>query len=140
MVRNLKWILLGLLLALLVFALMATFVFFLMRLMMGEAYQLSWAAVNSSPAVVAVIGEPIEPGWFVLGSVSTSGPEGSAALQYSITGSLNTGMVYLMASKVMGEWQLDQVIVRPEGAAAINVVPKAGLEESRFPADSAISI
>jgi hypothetical protein len=111
MKNNLKWIALGVLGLLLFSIFSASIVFFVMKLMKGEAYQLSLTAVTEHPEVIAVVGNPIIPSWYVLGSVHTSGPDGSASLEYSIEGSVSSGKVYAYATKTIGEWRLDIVVV-----------------------------
>lgn len=82
-----------------------------MKLMKGEPYQLSLTAVTEHAEVIELVGNPIIPSWYVLGSVHTSGPDGSAALEYSIEGSVASGKVYAYATKIIGEWHLDTVVV-----------------------------
>jgi len=111
MKKDLKWILLGILGAILFIAFSASIVFFVMKLMKGDAYQLSLSSVTVNAEVKEVVGEPIIPSWYVLGSVNTNGPDGSASLQYSIKGPASSGKVYVYATKTVGEWRLDRVVV-----------------------------
>lgn len=77
----------------------------------SEAYQLSLAEIQRNEEVRATLGEPFSPGFFVTGNVSTSGPDGQAGLQYSVTGSKAEGTVYVYATKHAGVWALAQVAV-----------------------------
>jgi hypothetical protein len=54
--------------------------------------------------VVKQIGLPIEPGWWVTGSLSNSGPSGRADLAVPLHGSRGSGTLYLRAEEVAGEW------------------------------------
>lgn len=47
----------------------------------------------------------------MLGSISTSGPDGKAGLQYSVKGSKAEGKAYVYAIKRAGQWELVQVVV-----------------------------
>lgn len=109
--KNLKWILLGVLGLLLFFVMSASIVYFVMKLMKGEAYQLSLKAVLENSEVINIVGEPMTPSWYVLGSVNTSGPDGSASLEYSIEGPVSSAKVYTFATKTVGEWRLNKVVV-----------------------------
>lgn len=82
-----------------------------MKLLKGEAYELSLAAIRENRVIVEKIGEPMEPGWFVSGTVQTTNAEGKAKLEYSLTGPNSPAKVYVYASRKMGKWKLIQVIV-----------------------------
>lgn len=109
--KNMKWILLGILSFILFVGFAFSIVFLVMKLMKGEAYELSLSEISNNRQVIDLIGEPIQPGWLVMGSVNTSGPEGSASLEYSIEGPNGSGKVYVYASRTVGEWKLDKVVV-----------------------------
>lgn len=81
----------------------------------SDAYGMSLDAVKKNRIVTAELGQPLHPGFFVMGSVSFNGPDGSAALQYSITGPKGTGEVSAYAIKQAGQWKLRQVIVQVAG-------------------------
>ena len=80
------------------------------KMLKGEAYELSLKEIRDNPAVVEIIGGEITPSWYALGSINTSGPDGSAAIEYGITGNISSGTVYVYATKYAGEWTLDRVI------------------------------
>ncbi len=89
----------------------------------SDAFQLSLAAIRGHAEARAALGEPIEAGLFVTGSVETSGPDGRAALQYSVKGSRAEGEASAYAVKRAGEWRLRQVVVAvPAGGRRIAVV------------------
>lgn len=122
--KNIKWILLGVIGLLLFLAFLASIIFFIMKLMKGEAYELSLNVVKANSEVIALVGEPVTPSWHVLGSVNTSGPDGSASLEYLIEGSVTSGTVYAYATKSVGEWHLDKVVVAVgPSAKRITVIP-----------------
>ncbi|WP_194756566.1 cytochrome c oxidase assembly factor Coa1 family protein [Aliidiomarina indica] len=113
--KNLKWILLGTG-ATLVFAVMVGAVFwFVMSLLKGEAYERSLSAVMDDRHVVAIVGTPMTPSRFVWGNISTSGPDGNANLEYTVSGPQSSAKVYVNATRTLGEWRLNAVVVVPEG-------------------------
>ncbi|MGQ4276430.1 cytochrome c oxidase assembly factor Coa1 family protein [Pseudidiomarina sp. E22-M8] len=114
--RDLKWLIFGLGIAALLAVIFAVFIYFIMNLIKGEAYELSLTAVSEHAAVEALIGEPIEPGLLVLGNVNISGPSGNAELQYDVSGPKGEATVYAYAIRDAGEWQLIRVIVDVDGA------------------------
>lgn len=116
MKRDLKWLIFGLSIATFLAAVFALFIYFVMNLVKGEAYELSFAAVSEHAAVQTLIGAPIEPGLLVLGNVNIRGPSGNAELQYDVAGPKGEATVYAYAIRDAGEWQLTRVIVDVDGA------------------------
>lgn len=109
--KNIKWILLGVAGLILLIGLAFSIVALVMKLMKGDAYQLSLSEISKNIEVIEIIGEPMQPSWFVMGNVNTSGPEGFASLEYSIEGPNGSGKVYVYATRTVGEWKLDNVVV-----------------------------
>ena len=114
MKANLKWIFLGIAVFMLLIFAIATAFYFLMQLMKGDAYHLSLQTLLKNDQVVQTVGPSIEPSWYVLGSVKTSGPDGSAAIEYVIEGDKSEAKVYVYATKKAGLWLIDELIVAPE--------------------------
>jgi hypothetical protein len=77
----------------------------------SDGYKLSLSEIQQHQEVKAVLGEQIQAGLFITGGLSTSGPDGHAALQYSIKGSKGKGEAYVHAVKQIGEWRLQMVAV-----------------------------
>lgn len=111
MTKNIKWILLGILGFILFIGFAISIVLLVMKLMKGEAYELSLSEISKNIEVIKITGEPMQPSWLVMGSVNTSGPEGSASLEYSIEGPIGSGKVYVYATRTVGKWKLDKVVV-----------------------------
>lgn len=72
----------------------------------SEVFQMGLERTRSSPAAVAALGEPIEPGWWVSGSIEVTGPSGDAALAAPVSGSTGEGKLYLEGTKTAGTWRL----------------------------------
>ena len=79
--------------------------------MKGEAFDLAVQEIRNSDAVVEKIGTEIEPGFFVMGEISTSGSDGVANLSFSISGDLASAKAAVYATKSLGEWNLKEVVV-----------------------------
>ena len=71
--------------------------------------------VRDDRQVVAALGEPIEPGWWLLGNLQITGPSGSADLMFPISGPHGSATVYLVAEKEAGEWFFDRLEVKLKG-------------------------
>lgn len=93
------------------------------NMLKGEAFEQSMTAISQHADVVDMIGEPIEAGYFVTGSIRTSGSNGEAYLQYSLSGPKGEAEAYVQAYKDMDVWVLHNVIVHwPESDTRIQVV------------------
>jgi hypothetical protein len=67
-------------------------------------YTESLAAVKQHPQVRELLGDPIEPEFFVSGNINVSGSSGDADISYSVSGPKGSGTVYVVAEKAAGEW------------------------------------
>jgi uncharacterized integral membrane protein len=112
--RNWKWFVpvagLGFL------ALFAAFIMLIITIVFGmvkssDVYKDALATARSHPAVVKVLGSPIEAGIFVMGSINVSGPSGQADLAIPISGPNGKGTIYARASKAAGRWTFSQLVV-----------------------------
>lgn len=80
----------------------------------SDAYRQAVARAKASPAMVRALGEPIEEGFFVSGSINVSGPAGNADLAIPLKGPKGKGTVYVAATKSMGEWSFRNLVVEVE--------------------------
>jgi hypothetical protein len=106
-----KWALASLIFVAVIFPLVFSLVFSILK---GEAYHQSLLKIKENSEVIELVGEPIEPGYFISGSVNTSGPNGQAAIKYSVSGPNGTADVYVYATKHMESWHIDQLSVNSE--------------------------
>jgi len=101
----------------------ALFGLLLSKVVKGEAFQHSMAAISANADVRRLLGEPLESG-FVMGSVKNKSSEGSAAINYSLSGPKGEAKAYVYACKHMDEWMLYNVVVKTkDGNNEIEVVP-----------------
>jgi Cytochrome oxidase complex assembly protein 1 len=106
-----------------------------------DAYVLALAAIQDNAEVKSALGAPLTPGLFVMGNVEMSGPEGRAALQFSISGPNADGEAYVYAIRQTGRWELHEVMVQvPSQGKRISVVtPPGTIENSSSPNARSIS-
>lgn len=93
----------------------------------SDAYENAIARVAAHPQAIARLGEPIEPGWLVSGSVNVSGPGGEASLAIPVEGPDGEGTVFVEATKQAGEWRYTTLTlaVEPDGER-IDLLTPAG--------------
>lgn len=77
---------------------------------------------RQSPAVVAALGEPIETGWMVSGSINVSGSSGEADLAIPLEGPDGEGKLYVVADKEAGEWTFRRAEVEVPGGDRIDLL------------------
>jgi hypothetical protein len=80
----------------------------------SDAYRLAIAKLQANPEAIAILGPPISAGmpW---GSISVSGPQGKAGFSFSVAGQKAKGVVYLDATKDMGQWRMNRIELEIEG-------------------------
>ena len=76
----------------------------------SDAYKVSFAQVSDSKEVQSRIGSPLDSG-FITGSITTSGPDGTASLAYPVEGPKGEAKVALYASKKLNKWTLECLVV-----------------------------
>jgi hypothetical protein len=84
----------------------------------SDLYQDSLAQVRGNEQAVQALGEPIEAGWWVGGSMETSGSSGYADFYFPVSGSRASGNVYVVANKSAGLWKFQRVELAVEGQSA----------------------
>jgi uncharacterized membrane protein len=103
----------------------------------SEPYRMSMEGVRSSAAVKAVLGERIEPGYFVSGQLQINGGDGRAAFEIPLHGSDGEGTAYSHALKKEGVWDLIVLIVRVPGRQdPIVIINKSKLPLPGSPLDT----
>lgn len=123
--RNWKWMLpvgcLGLILIVVAF-ICGIFFVVMSAMKSSEVYQYALSKAKVDPTVAEELGEPIQDGWFVQGSINTSGSYGDAKFQIPIKGPKKSGTIYVVASKDGSEdgikgWTYEMLEVDVEGRA-----------------------
>lgn len=90
----------------------------------SDAYNLSLAQVRADDAVVAALGEPIEPSLIVSGNIHVSNQVGNADVHYDITGPKGTGAVHAVAFKEAGSWKFRSIVVKTSAGEKIDVLDR----------------
>jgi len=112
-----KWVVLGCVGMILVALCIAASVIALVMgsLKESDAFKGGLAAVRENRAAVAALGEPIEAGFFLSGSVNVTGPSGEAVLAIPVSGPRGKGTLYLEATKRAGRWEYSLLELAVEG-------------------------
>lgn len=94
----------------------------------SDAYAMAIARAKANPAVVQALGEPIEEGFFVSGSIHTAGSSGTASLTCPIRGPRGKGTVYVEAERFAGEWRFRELKAGLPGQMELVDLMEAGTE------------
>ena len=90
-------------------------------------YASSFQTATADCELQQILGTPIEPGWFISGSINVTGPAGEAQLSIPLKGPQSSAKMYVNATKSAGRWSYELMEVEPKGRAKrINL-----LEEER---------
>ncbi|NJN21145.1 MAG: hypothetical protein HC812_08090 [Leptolyngbya sp. RL_3_1] len=93
----------------------------------SHAYQTALDSVQTNEKVKALIGEPIEAGFWVSGEVELSGSSGAADLTLPVTGPKGAGTVYVVGRKTDGAWHYSTLTFRPKAIAPSTEEPTIDL-------------
>lgn len=74
------------------------------------AYESALSYAQNSPQLERTIGSPMTAGRFVSGSISTSGPNGQAALSFNLKGPDGSARISAEAIKRLDEWTTLQLV------------------------------
>ena len=70
----------------------------------SDAYKIAVEESKSHPAIIEVLGTPIEEGLFVSGNINISGSSGNADIAIPISGPNGEATIYAVAAKSAGKW------------------------------------
>lgn len=80
----------------------------------NDAVKSSMTILRSDPVSIEKMGEPIETGFWISGSIQTGGGNGGASLRIPITGPKCGGHAMMEATKTYGLWTVNSLIVTLE--------------------------
>lgn len=116
--RNWKWMLpagcLGLILAGLAFVGGIVFVA-MSAIKSSEVYQGALKVVQTHPAAVERLGEPVNAGWFVTGNVKVDAGGGHATLEVPVSGPKGSGTLYVRAVSPDDTWMYERLDLAANG-------------------------
>ena len=81
----------------------------------SDVYQQALAKTRSNPAVVRELGEPIEAGLRISGSINVNNDSGNADVRIPVSGPKKSGAIYATAIKKQGKWDFTVLEVEIEG-------------------------
>lgn len=74
-------------------------------------YRDGLALAQSSPAALAVLGQPIEPAIYLTGTIKVSDHTGRANLSIPLHGSKASGTLVIVATRSADQWHIDRLFL-----------------------------
>ncbi|MCW7763951.1 cytochrome c oxidase assembly factor Coa1 family protein [Photorhabdus luminescens] len=81
----------------------------------SEPYKKALSLAQSNPVVKNILGQPIEAGWFVSGSIN----DREAEFDIPIKGNRSGGSVHVDANKHAGQWRYKNITVQPDSSGQL---------------------
>ncbi len=101
--------------------------FFLMKT--ADVYEQALQEVKNNPQVIASIGSPVKDGWYMTGTIKTSGSGGEADISFPVSGPQGSGKVYAVAEKSAGKWTFTTLVFEDERGERIYLAGEELLKE-----------
>ena len=90
-------------------------------------YQQAVTIAQNNPKVINALGEPIETGFFLSGSINVNSEGGNADIAIPLSGPKGKGTLYLQATRTAGNWDFYLLEVEVEGSSGrINLLAETG--------------
>ena len=84
------------------------------------------ARARANPEVVAALGEPIESGLLISGSINVNGSSGDVDVSIPISGPKGSGTLYVVGTRSGGRWQYSRMDVEiPGRPSRVDLRPRA---------------
>jgi len=74
------------------------------------------------PRVIAALGEPIEAGWYVMGTVRVKNSEGTASFDFPIHGPKGEASMHVEATRHLDRWSYSELTVKPHNGSTIDLL------------------
>jgi Cytochrome oxidase complex assembly protein 1 len=81
----------------------------------SDVYQQALQRASSHEVVIEALGEPVEAGWYVAGSINVEGSSGTADISIPIAGPKGNATIFAVARKSAGRWTYDVLEVEVQG-------------------------
>jgi hypothetical protein len=92
----------------------------------SDAYEEAMTRARANAEVRAALGEPIESGFWISGSINVDGSSGNVDVSIPISGPKGSGTLYVVGTKSAGRWQYSTMEVEiPGRASRVDVRPRA---------------
>ncbi len=81
----------------------------------SDVYAGALEQATRHPEVIAALGDPVEPGWMVTGTMSINNGSGEADISIPLGGPDGKGVLYVVGERSGGEWTYERLEIRIDG-------------------------
>jgi hypothetical protein len=93
----------------------------------SDAYEQGMSRAQAHPELKAALGEPIESGFWISGSININGASGRADISVPISGPKGSGTLYVIGTKTANRWQYSTMEVElPGRPTRVNLLARGG--------------
>lgn len=90
----------------------------------SEVYQGALKVAQAHPEAVGRLGEPIEDGWLVKGSVNYDAAGGAADFEIPLSGPKGSGTLFVRATRPDGDWMYERLDLSVAGAETVSLLDR----------------
>lgn len=96
----------------------------------SDAYKTGLQSVQNSSEVEAMIGAPVEAGFWLIGSVEINGGSGRANISFPVSGSNGSGQLHIVGKKIAGTWEYSVITFHSgEDEQTVDLLPPSDAPE-----------
>ena len=88
----------------------------------ADVYQGAKHRVENDPRVIAVLGSPVETGWWITGNLNVSNGKGNADFVFPVHGPKGAAKVYVEATRNNEGWTYTELTVTPDHGPTIDLL------------------
>ncbi|MEM6393926.1 MAG: cytochrome c oxidase assembly factor Coa1 family protein [Planctomycetota bacterium] len=99
----------------------------------SQPYEDVLVAAQNNPALVAQLGEPIEAGMGISGSINYMNDDGDADLSYDVSGPNGSATLRVVGTKTNGVWSYTVMTASVEGGSTIDLLNGSGAATQALP-------
>ncbi|MEM1211027.1 MAG: cytochrome c oxidase assembly factor Coa1 family protein [Planctomycetota bacterium] len=88
----------------------------------SQPYEDALLAAQNNPVLVAQLGEPIEAGMGISGSINYVNDDGDADLSYAVSGPNGSATLRVVGTKTSGKWSYTVMTATVDGGPTIDLI------------------
>src|SRR5215212_3621869 len=93
-------------------------------------YKDGMAAARADSRVIEALGKPVEPGWFVSGSINTQNSSGECNLEIPLRGSKQGGSLHVVGTKEGGRWTYTRMVMTPKSGEPVDLLAQVHADKT----------
>ena len=96
----------------------------------AEPFQTAVQLAQQNPEVQAILGENIDSGFAVQGSINLENDTGNVDMTIPVSGSLSSGQIKVKGQRENGQWVYDEILFTDSSGNQVDLLPDLQASES----------